>query len=209
MIHEPERLNKRRKKWFRTVFHHQSHSAVVLLLTLYSALLWSLPHEGILISTKGDRRWNKSTFRAGFPYWEITGIPHLLDSVIGFRKDPLPRAQGFFFFFLQLFLVADTYEPAAYKSSSLRLRCSACQTGWYKTQTPWCRDQAQYVFLWRRTRQSGWRSLSDHRISVLSTTYWVLSWSICEGFAAPPLSSSKAAANRKNDGGSGLFGGIT
>lgn len=97
MIYEPERPNKRRKKWFRTVFHHKSHSTVVLLFTLYSALLWSLPHEGILILTKGDRRWNKSTFWAGFPYLEMTGILHLLDSVIGFRKDPLPRAQGFFF----------------------------------------------------------------------------------------------------------------
>lgn len=36
------RLNRKRKKWFHTV--SQSHSAVVLLFTLYSALLWSLPH---------------------------------------------------------------------------------------------------------------------------------------------------------------------
>lgn len=89
---EPGTTNTRGKKWFCTVFHHKSHGAVVLLFTLYSTPLWSLPHEGVLILTKGDRRRNKSIFWAGFPYLEMTGILHLPDSVIGFCKDPLPRA---------------------------------------------------------------------------------------------------------------------
>lgn len=146
MIYKPERLNKRRKKWFCTVFYHKSRSAVVLLLTLYSALLWSLPHKGIPILTTGDRQWNKSTLWAGFPYLEMTTILHSLSVsaktlCLEHKAQPPP----------QLFLVADTYEPAAYTSSSLRLQCSACQTGCCErdSDTSMLRPSTAAMLCWR------------------------------------------------------------